>query len=74
MLFAATGMDLEIITLTEVVRQRQIPYDLTYSWNIKYDTNELTYKTKHRRTDIETKLMVTKAEKRGGRHQLGVWG
>ena len=74
MLFEATGMDLEIITLTEVVRQRQIPYDLTYWWNIKYDTNELTYKTKNRLTDIENKLMVTKGEKRGGRHKLGVWG
>ena len=66
MLFAATGMDLEIIILTEVVRQRQIPYDLTYMWNLKYDTNELIYKTKNRLADIENKLTVTKGEKRGG--------
>ena len=26
-------------------RERQIPYDITYMWNLKYDTNELTYKT-----------------------------
>ena len=28
-------------------RERQIPYDITYMWNlsIKYDTNELTYET-----------------------------
>ena len=26
-------------------RERQIPYDLTYMWTLKYDTNELTYKT-----------------------------
>ena len=25
--------------------ERQIPYDITYMWNIKYDTNELIYKT-----------------------------
>ena len=66
MLFAATGMDLEIIILTEVVRQRQIPYDLTYMWNLKYDTNELIYKTKNRLADIENKLTVTKGEKWGG--------
>ena len=23
-------------------RKRQIPYDITYMWNLKYDTNELT--------------------------------
>ena len=25
-------------------RKRQIPYDITYMWNLKYDTNELIYK------------------------------
>ena len=25
-------------------RERQIPYDITYMWNLKYDTNEPTYK------------------------------
>ena len=25
-------------------RERQIPYDITYMWNIKYDANELVYK------------------------------
>ena len=24
-------------------RERQIPYDITYMWNLKYDTNELMY-------------------------------
>ena len=24
--------------------ERQIPYDITYMWNLKYDTNELIYK------------------------------
>ena len=36
MLFAVTWMDLEINILSEV-RQRQIPYDITYMWNLKYD-------------------------------------
>ena len=24
-------------------RERQIPYDITYRWNLKYDTNKLSY-------------------------------
>ena len=32
--FAATWMDLEIITLSEV-SQRQISYDIIYMWNLK---------------------------------------
>ena len=26
-------------------RERQIPYDITYMWNLKYDTNELICET-----------------------------
>ena len=32
-------------------RERQIPYDITYMWNLKYDTNEYIYETE---TDSET--------------------
>ena len=32
-------MDQEGITLSET-RQRQIPYNFTYMWNLKYKTNE----------------------------------
>ena len=35
-------MQLEIIILSEV-SQRKIPYDITYLWNVKYDTNEPIY-------------------------------
>ena len=42
--FVATWMDLEIIILSEV-SQRQIPYDITYMRNLKYDTNEPIYET-----------------------------
>ena len=40
--FATTWMQLEIIILSEVKseRKRQIPDDITYMWNLKYDTNE----------------------------------
>ena len=37
--FAATWMDLEIIILSNSDRERQIPYDITYTWNLQYDTN-----------------------------------
>ena len=37
--FAATWMQLEIIILSEVSQtERQILYDITYMWNLKYDT------------------------------------
>ena len=26
-------------------RERQIPYDISYMWNLKYDTNEFMHKT-----------------------------
>ena len=30
-------------------KERQIPYDIAYMWNLKYDTNVLTYKTQTHR-------------------------
>ena len=41
-------MNLDII-LSEV-RKRQIPHDITYIWNLKYDTRELMYKAE---TDLQ---------------------
>ena len=45
-----------------------MPYDITYMWNLIYDTNELTYKTE---TDSQTenKVMITEGE----RDKLGAW-
>ena len=32
-------------------RERQTPYDITYPWNLKYNTNELIYEIeKHSQT------------------------
>ena len=42
--FATTRMQLEIITLSEVKRERQIPYDITYMWNMTFDTDEPIHK------------------------------
>ena len=41
--FTATRMQLEIIMPSVSERERQIPYDITYIQNRKYDTNELVY-------------------------------
>ena len=49
--FAATWMDLEIIILVKSERERQIPYDITSMWNLKFDTNKLIYETE---TDSQT--------------------
>ena len=58
MRFAATWMQLEIIILSEV-SQREMPYDITYMWNLNYGTNEPISETKTF-TDIENRLMVAK--------------
>ena len=43
--FAAMWMDLKImISILSKVSQRQI-YDITYTRNLKYDTDELNHKT-----------------------------
>ena len=36
---------------TKSERERQIPYDITYMYNLKYDTNEPIYETE---TDPQT--------------------
>ena len=46
--FAATWIGLEIIIQMNIVRQDKY---ITYVWNLKYDTNELIYKTE---TDSQT--------------------
>ena len=44
--FSATWMDLEIIILGEASQiESQIPYGLTYMWNLKCNTNKLIYET-----------------------------
>ena len=51
--FAATWMDLEIIILSEVIQKEKdkMPNDVTYMWNIKYDTCEDIHKIE---TDLQT--------------------
>ena len=51
--FAATWIDLGIITLSESEKDKYMKYKycITYMWNLKYDTNEITYKTE---TNLQT--------------------
>ena len=42
-------------------RERQIPYYITYMWNLKYNTNEHIYKTE-RDSDLDKRLMVSNGE------------
>ena len=47
--FTATWMDLDIVILSEVSREREISYDITYMWNLKGNatsglTNQLLLK------------------------------
>ena len=46
-----------------------MPHDITYMWNLKYDTNELICETSAL-TDIENKLMVMKGERGWGRDKF----
>ena len=70
MSFAATWMDLEIATLSEV-REGELLYDIFYMWNLKWnDTNEFAYKTE---TDAENEFMVA-GEKDGREGLVRVFG
>ena len=53
-------------------RERQIPYDITYMWNLKYDTKELVYE----RETAHSHGKQTYGYPRGkvqGRDKLGVY-
>ena len=58
--FTATWMQLEIIS---EVSKREIPYNITYMWNLKYDTNEPMKQTD---SWTQNRLVVAKGEGVGG--------
>ena len=39
--------------------KRQMPYDITYKWNLKYYTNEYLW-SKNRSTNIQDRFVVAK--------------
>ena len=62
--FAATWMQLEIFILNEESQKekKQIPYEITYTWNLKYGTNESIYRKEKNFMDMENRLFVAKME------------
>ena len=54
-------------------RERQIPYSITYMWNLKYDTYQLIYEIETESQMQRTDLWLPR-EKGAGRDGLGVWG
>ena len=61
---------------SKLEREREIPYDIIYMWNLKYGTNEL--QNWNRPTDTKNRLLLTsRGCQEGGerdRDGLGVWG
>ena len=71
--FAATWTALEVIVLSEVSQKEKDQERITYTWNLKYETNESIYRTE---TDSQTQrthlwLPMRTGWKRAG---LGVCG
>ena len=52
-------------------RERQIPYDMTYTCNLKYDTDE---PMRQKLTHIENRFVIAKGGEEWGREKLGAWG
>ena len=51
-------------------RESQMPYDINYMWNLKYDRNDLIYETEID-SNIENRPVVAKT---AGRDGVGGWG
>ena len=69
--FAVTWMDLEIIILSQV-RKRQIPYDIAYMLNLKYNTMNLSMKQKKTRERTELWLPRGAGLEKGRSRSLGL--
>ena len=61
-----------IYSLENETRESQIPYDITYMWNVKYDTNEHIYETETDSQTQRTDLLLPRGMwwRRDG---LGIW-
>ena len=51
---------------TKSERERQIPYDITYIRNLKYDTNKLLYETEIDSQTWRTDLWLPRGRGNGG--------
>ena len=53
--FVATWMELEILILSGASqKEKDIPYEITYMWNVKYGTNEPIYRKENHGLGEET--------------------
>ena len=68
--FAATWLDPGIIILSET-SQTKINMIITYTWNLKIDTNELINKTEMDSQAQKTNLWLPKGKGGRGRDELG---
>ena len=70
--FESTGMNLEIVILSEVSQEEKdkISYDIIYMWNLKNYTNELIYKIETDSQIWKTSLRLSQGK---GRDKSGVW-
>ena len=50
-----------------------MPYDVTYMWILKHDTNELIHKIETASQTQKTNLWLPKGKGELGRDKLGVW-
>ena len=57
---------------SESEREKQIPYDTTYMWNLKDDTNELVYKTESTHRHTQNRFVVSKGRGWGGGVDFGI--
>ena len=54
-------------------RERQIPYAITYMWNLKYDTSELIYETEKESQTERTEWWLPRGGHQG-KDGEGGWG
>ena len=71
--FVATWMELETLILSKSQRERQIPYDIIYMWNLKYGTSELIYETETDSQTQRTDLQLPRGRQEGVGLTV-VWG
>ena len=57
----ATWMDLEIIILSKSEKDKY--HDITYTWNLKYQTDELIYMTETESMTSKANLWLTKGKR-----------
>ena len=71
--FAATQMDIQVVTLCEVSQTEREKQNIAYKWNLKQNTNKLTDKTETYSQTWRKNLWLPEGKGRG-KGQLGSLG